>query len=296
MILEGVAAVVSAGAAVYATLIEAYRLDVTELEFSLDRLPPEFDGFTILHMSDLHFKKETFIQKPVNTRLEGKLLDLVAGRRFDMIAITGDLELRGEGFDAMRRVLDSVTSEHGVFFTPGNGEYQHYDIDQLLEALDSWGVKTLRNESFLIEKAGAGLRIIGVDDPFTRHSDLRAALREASPNEFKLLLAHSPAIAGEAIGAQIDLVLSGHTHGGQVRLPILGAPYTHLGRGSPKLDQGVFEGRRLSQKTGVDAGRTKVYVTRGVGMSNTFVRFLCPPEIAIITLRRLAAPTTAATA
>ncbi|MDO8681996.1 MAG: metallophosphoesterase [Armatimonadota bacterium] len=284
MLIEG-AAVFGAAACAYGFLIEAYRLGLTELEFKFDRLPREFDGFKILHLTDLHLKKETRIQNICLPILEKKLRALIAGRSFDMVAITGDLELRGKGFEGMRDLLESIPSKHGAFFVPGNGEYQDYNIDILLEALDSWGVKTLRNDSCVIEHNGASVRLVGVDDPFTKHSDLDKAMLDVRNDEFKLLLSHSPAIAREAIRHKIDLILSGHTHGGQVQFPFTGALYTHLGRGAPRLAHGVYEGRRLSARTGMDAGPMKVYVSRGVGMSDFFIRFLCPPEIAVITLR-----------
>ena len=286
MLLEGLGAAVAAGFA-YSVFVEPYRLGMTRLEFSFDRLPVEFDGFTILQLSDLHMKKESWLQNLCNSKLERKILGYVAGRPVDLIAITGDAELRGErGFQALRDMLSAIPSTYGSYFVPGNGEYQDYDVARALTALESWGVRTLRNSSCVIEKDGARISLIGVDDPFTRHSDLDAAAQGVPSEDFKILLAHSPSIGREALQQGVDLMLSGHTHGGQVRFPLVGALYTHLGKGSPKLDMGVYEGARLAARTGLDAGDTKVFVSRGVGLSEFYIRFLCPPEIATITLRR----------
>jgi uncharacterized protein len=286
MLLEGLGAAAVAGFA-YSVLVEPYRLGMTRLEFTFDRLPREFDGFTILHLTDLHMKKQSWLQNLCNSRLERKILAYVAGRPVDLIAITGDAELRGErGFQAMRDMLSVIPSTYGAYFVPGNGEYQDYDVERALTALDSWGVKTLRNASCVIEKDGARISLLGVDDPFTRHNDLRAAAQGVPSEDFKILLAHSPSVGREALKEKVDLMLSGHTHGGQVRLPFVGALYTHLGKGSPKLDMGVYEGARLSARTGLDAGDSKVFVSRGVGLSEFYIRFMCPPEIATITLRR----------
>jgi uncharacterized protein len=286
MWLEGLGAA-AVGACGYGMLWEAYHLGFTRLEFRFKRLPPEFDGFTILHLSDLHMKKQSKLQDLCNSRLERKIRRFVDGLSVDLVAVTGDLELRGErGFTAVRELLGAVKSVNGVMFVPGNGEYQDYDINRLLPVLDSWGVKTLRNSSCVIERGGAQISVVGVDDPFTRNDDLPAAMAGVPADDFKLLLAHSPSIARLALKERIDLMLSGHTHGGQVRFPIIGALYTHLGKGSPQLDIGVYEGKRLADRTGMDAGDTKVFVSRGIGLSEFYIRFLCPPEIATITLRR----------
>jgi uncharacterized protein len=286
MLLEGLSSATAVGLA-YSVLVEPYRLGMTRLEFSFDRLPSEFDGFTILQLSDLHMKKESWLQNLCNSRLERKILGYVAGRPVDLIAITGDAELRGaRGFQAMRDLLSAVPSTYGAYFVPGNGEYQDYDVERALTALGSWGVRTLRNSSCVIERDGARISLLGVDDPFTRHDDFQAAAQGVPSEDFKILLAHSPSIGREAVQAKVDLMLSGHTHGGQVRFPLVGALYTHLGKGSPKLDMGVYEGARLAARTGLDAGDTKVFVSRGVGLSEFYIRFLCPPEIATITLRR----------
>lgn len=285
MLFESICAATGAGFA-YSVFIEPYRLGLTRLEFTFDRLPPQFDGFTILHLSDLHLKKESRLQNLCNSKLERKIEAHVVGRPVGMIAITGDAELRGgRGFQAMRNLLNSVPSTHGAYFVPGNGEYQDYDVERALTAMASWGVRNLRNSSCVIEKDGGHISLVGVDDPFTKHDNLQAAMQGLPGDDFKILLAHSPSIGREALKERVDLMLSGHTHGGQVRFPFVGALYTHLGKGSPKLDMGVYEGERLSAVTGMDAGDSKFFVSRGVGLSEFYIRFLCPPEIAVITLR-----------
>lgn len=288
MLVEGIAAAAAAVSA-YSFLYDPYKLVLTEIEFGFPNLPAEFDGFTILQISDMHLKKENWIQTTAQNILQAKLRRLIRGRHYDMVAFTGDAEVRGEeGFRSMKALLDAVPSRYGSYFVPGNGEYQHhYDIDHFLDTVASWGMKLLRNASCVIEKDGAHIDLIGVDDQFTRHSDLPAALTGVPDGGFRLLLSHSPAIAREAIKHNIDLVLSGHTHGGQVRMPFVGALYTHLGVGAPRLDAGVFQGRRLAKRTGMDPKGTKVFVARGVGMSDFYIRFLCPPEVGLITLRRM---------
>jgi len=102
---------------------------------------------------------------------------------------------------------------------------------------------------------------------------------------FKLLLMHTPDGISEAVVRGIDLTLSGHTHGGQVKLPIVGALFTHslLGR---RMSHGYYAGKRLYQIIGIRAGRSQLYVTRGLGISGLALRFLCRPEMTVITLRK----------
>jgi len=198
----------AAGLGAYGVFVEAYRLGMTELEFGFSRLPPEFDGFTILHLSDLHLNKKNPLQKFCIGKLERKILNFISGREYDLIAVTGDAEVRGEeAFAATRDLLSAASSRHGVFFVPGNGEYQCYDVDRLLREMETWGVNILRNSSRVIERDGARISLVGVDDPFTHHDDLEAAMQGVSPGDFKLLLSHSPSIARQAISAGIDLML-----------------------------------------------------------------------------------------
>ena len=127
--------------------------------------------------------------------------------------------------------------------------------------------------------------IAGVDDPFRKHADLPKALQGVQPEDFVVLLAHAPNIAAQAVDLGVDLVLSGHTHGGQFKLPLLPAPYPHTGRG-PRLEQGLYARERLSRRIGMDADHTQIYVSRGLGASYIPARLFCRPELPIITLRR----------
>ena len=124
-----------------------------------------------------------------------------------------------------------------------------------------------------------------MDDPVNDKDDLAAALRGVPDDRFTLLLMHSPDGIAEAVMRGVDVVLSGHTHGGQVRLPFFGAPHTHtlLGR---RMSDGYYAGRRLRRAIGIRPGRTQLYVTRGLGVSGLALRFLAPPELTLITLRR----------
>jgi len=147
----------------------------------------------------------------------------------------------------------------------------------------------LRNENVSVDgPGGERIFVIGVDDPFTNSDDLDRALSGVPKEAFKILLAHSPSIARKAIDAGIDLVLCGHTHGGQFRLPRIGAIYVRTGF-RRSISAGLYEGETLWQAVGrspEQAAYTKIYVSRGIGTSHFPLRFLCPPEIAVLRLRR----------
>jgi predicted MPP superfamily phosphohydrolase len=161
-----------------------------------------------------------------------------------------------------------------------------------VDHLRARGLTVLLNENTSLCLHGTGVTIAGVDDPYYGFADLDEALAGAPLHDvFTVLLAHSPQIAAPAARAGVDLMLSGHTHGGQVRLPLLGPLKTQnsLGR---KMDHGMFDRERLSRVLGRDPGGDMVtYVSRGIGTA-TFPgvslapRLLCRPEVALLTLRR----------
>jgi predicted MPP superfamily phosphohydrolase len=139
------------------------------------------------------------------------------------------------------------------------------------------------NEFRTICRGGKCITICGTDDPSSEHDNLDAALEGAPPDAFTLLAAHCPDIAPEAAFKGVDVMLSGHTHGGQVALPFYGPITTHsvLGR---KISSGVYDSDRLFGVVGSRRVRTQIVISRGVGVSGFSLRFLCPPEINLVTL------------
>jgi predicted MPP superfamily phosphohydrolase len=226
------------------------------------------DGFTILHLSDIH-------------------LDLVHGRRWlmevvtranalepDLIAITGDL---AEGsvaqFGGDAEPIRELNAPHGVFFVTGNHEYFH-DLDGWLEYLANAGVRVLRNERVSIGTDDVCFDLAGVDDHEGERlapghgPDLGKALEGRAPQREVVLLAHQPRIIKEAARNDVGLVLSGHTHGGQIW------PFSYL----VYLQQPYVKG--LHEENG-----TRLYLSSGTGFWGPPMRLGTTAEMALITLR-----------
>jgi len=244
------------------------RLVVNRVEIPLPNLPPELDGFTIAQLSDLH-------------------LDLVHGREWlasvvektnalnpDLIAITGDL---AEGsvarFAGEVEPLKGLSAPQGTYFVTGNHEYFH-DLNGWLELLVEFGIRVLRNERVPIGWGDDHFDLAGVDDHgggrmAPGHGpDLEKALKDRDPNRVVVLLSHQPRIMEEASRHGVGLVLSGHTHGGQIW------PFSYL----VYLQQPYVRGLK-------ELGRTKLYLSSGTGFWGPPMRLGTTAEIALITLR-----------
>jgi uncharacterized protein len=262
------------GLALYAGEIERHWVDVHEVEIRLAHLPEAFRGFRIAHMADFHYgeySEPTFIRSVVRR---------VNALRPDMIALTGDFVSAGP----MAKRISVDFAYHCAdllgklecprkFAGMGNHDVLVSRVD-VTDALQSRGIPVLHNNSIPIEKDGARLWLAGVADTMIGgDADLKAAIprgREAG-KEPLILMAHEPDYADEVIGSGVDLMLSGHTHGGQVRIPFM--PPMNLPPMGKKYVEGHFSLSGL-----------QLYVTRGIGTVRVPFRFHCPPEITLITL------------
>lgn len=245
----------------YATAIEPNRLRLTEINLSFANLPVEADGLLIAHISDLHMNR-------VGPR-ERRILRILEENPPDIVAITGDQISNIDHKDACLELLGDLHARLGIWAVQGNWEhYTGWIGEGSREDLKAVNVTLLINEAEELKETG--IWIAGTDDPSLEKDSLTQTLE--GTKGFVVLLAHSPAIMKRVSGA-VDLVLAGHTHGGQVRLPLIGAPWgTRIGGG---YDYGLYE-----------ENETVMYVTRGVGMAHLPIRFLCPPEMVYITLQR----------
>ncbi len=254
----------------YGTLIEPAWIEVTRHEAEFESLPPAFDGLVIAHLSDLHLHR-------YGSR-ERRALALLGEAKPDLIVITGDFDLEDEERGAVReflRGLRAVKATFGIWAVLGTHDHRNSDDDEGVRTfLTNAGVALLVNEWGRIGKGLDTLSVVGLDDAYTGRDNFGKALEGLRRTPFALLLSHSPEIFFKADMARFDLVLAGHTHGGQVRLPWIGALW--LPHGSEFYDAGWFTGQSA-----------KMYVTRGIGTSILPIRFLCRPEIALITLKRI---------
>lgn len=259
--------------------IEPYRLCVEHVDIHLPSLPSALDGLSICHLSDTHFTHFGILEK--------KLLDALSAIRPDVCVITGDIADSPEGFEVLRRVLGAVDSPLGLYAVLGNGELRlNIPSSELSRELGSVGLILLDNRHVNLSISGVNLSIIGVSDPFEGVDDLNAAMMDVPEEGFRVLLAHSPDILMQLGNHQVDLILAGHTHGGQVRLPILGALWLHC-RHNLGLSSGLFPPERLSKALGFDVSGCHLYISRGIGSGTLRPRLLCSPELAVLRLRSL---------
>jgi predicted MPP superfamily phosphohydrolase len=231
---------------------------------SIKNLPNEFNGFTILHLTDLHSKEYGSAQE--------NLLRLINRHAYDLIVLTGDFIDKNNPKPEPVAALIKGLADKPVFFVPGNHEWATgFTIKDRLVSL---GVNILGNQSFKFVSGASHIWLVGVDDPYRKRDNLAKALAGTTENTVKILLAHAPNIFPKAVQAGIDLTLVGHTHGGQVRLPLVGAIYAP-GQGLfPQYDYGLF------QKNG-----RSMIINGGLGESLLPIRFMNRPEIGLIKLQ-----------
>ena len=255
-----------AGAVTYrhAAFVEPGRPVLERVELRLARLPRELDGLRIGQLSDLHlgfrFAEENALWGLEQMQREAP----------DLVAITGDFTSFRHTIPDIAALLRGLSAPLGVYAVPGNHDYWE-GIDDVRAALAVVDIPLLRNEHRHLGWNGGEFWLIGADDLWDGRPNLAAATRGVPPGGFTVLLAHAPDYVQEAAAHNIDVQLSGHTHGGHLRLPLIGP------LGMPRFGRRYIMGR-------YQVGRTTMYVSRG--MAGPPLRLLCPPEATIITLRR----------
>lgn len=245
----------------------AQQPELTRTEIWLRRLPSAFDGLSIVHLTDIHHSLYT----PLETVEEA--VHYANRLRPDLVALTGDyVTLSPSYIWPVARALGKLRARLGVFAVLGNHDFQ-VDAEEITRALRAQRIRVLRNAHFALHSHGQKLWLIGVDDLWWDADDFHAAFASVPTREAKILLCHNPVGIRQAAAHGADFVLSGHTHGGQVRLPLVGSL-----RGRSKLGERFIDGwNRLDS--------TQIYVSRGIGKSVVPLRLNCPPEIACLKLR-----------
>ncbi|MFH1725152.1 MAG: metallophosphoesterase [Elusimicrobiota bacterium] len=246
----------------YAVFIEPYRLTIRRVEVRSPKLGPA--PVRLAHLSDIHVRDWS--------RIEERLVEEVRALRPDLILISGDLPARRGSVAAVRRLMGELASIAPTYCSRGNFEYRDVGHAPLLEGSRAvW----LLNELVTLRAGGASLAVAGVDAG--DENTARSLGRSSDPKIFSICLYHYPDLVPELERLPYDLVLCGHAHGGQVRLPWIGA-----------LVSGSRSGTRYARGVFRSGGRTAC-VTQGIGCESGFIprlRFLCPPEIVLITLTR----------
>lgn len=262
-----------------ATVLEPNHPRVVRVEVPLARLPREFDGFTVVQLSDFHFDPY-FSIIPIR-----KSVQITNALKPDLIVLTGDFVSAPAIESALRNrraalqaepcaeVLKDLRAPHGVWAVLGNHDATS-DPVHVTQALNGAGIEVLANTSIPIERNSRRFWLAGVTDVLARHADLDAALKGIAADDPVVLLAHEPDFADHTVKYPVDLQLSGHSHGGQIRLPLIGAVYL------PKLGRKYPTGLRT-----ID--RLSLYTNVGIGTLYVPVRWNCAPEVTLVTLRSL---------
>lgn len=224
-------------------------------------------GLRLVHLTDLH--------APLYRVDEGALLDQVAAWDPDAVVVTGDLA-EGPHLPARRGVdlLATLARRWPVYLVPGNHDHL-YGWPALRRELEAAGIRVLVNRGVVLRSGAVAVFLAGVDDPHTGRDRLDRALAGAPRDLPAVVLAHAPAarLRQEAAARRVRLVLAGHTHGGQVRLPVVGALWIPGQGWLPRYDRGWF-----------DIGGTWWYIATGLGTPKPWVRLLCRPEVVLVEL------------
>jgi predicted MPP superfamily phosphohydrolase len=265
------AGLIAAGAAAGAwALVEPARLKVRRLDVPLERWPPALDGLKVAVISDLHTGAPH-----VDARKVDRIVAKVNAALPDLVALVGDYADPTVPFGepvAPERVAESLgglRAPLGVFAVLGNHDWVHYG-ERVPRALRKVGIEVLENDAVAVERGGAVLWVAGIADLRERRPDVTTALAMVPPGQALIALTHDPDMFPQLRG-RAAVTLAGHTHGGQIGLPLVRratAPTRHGYTGGEVREEGGY-----------------MYVSRGVGTTGLAVRLAAPPEIAVLTLR-----------
>lgn len=250
-----------------------HRLVTNQVTLESETLPEAFDGFRVVELTDLH-GAEFGIDN-------ARLVERIRSCRPDLIALTGDFVENTKQMQVTLTLARALVGIAPVYYVSGNHEWASGIAEELMTALQAEGVHCMRNESEVLERDGAELLLIGVEDP-NSYADLETPDRvvedaqAAHPGLWTLLLAHRNYWVEEYPTLPVDLILCGHSHGGVVRLPFIGGLMNEDRSLFPDYDAGIYDGARF-----------RMFVSTGLGQTRYFPRLLNNPEIACITLKSI---------
>jgi predicted MPP superfamily phosphohydrolase len=258
----------ASGASAYGGLVEASDYELTETVVPVRDLPERFEGFRIVQVSDVHHGRLVSIEEV------RRVVELANGTRADLIALTGDYTTSLRRYvEPCAEALGELRAPEGVWAVLGNHDH---NTDGVLtaRALARQGIAVLSNANTVLRRGADALQLAGVDDWGWGKADFKRAMTGVDSARPSVLLAHEPNAFDRPEMRGVSLILSGHTHGGQIYLPLVGAPAGYVWRDIRYL-RGMYEheGSRL-------------YVSRGTGTIGVPVRIGARPEIAVLRLER----------
>ncbi|MBW4555204.1 MAG: metallophosphoesterase [Trichormus sp. ATA11-4-KO1] len=251
----------------YAKLIEPNWIEINSLQLTLPHLSAEFNGYRIVQISDIHRDRW------MNPRRLRRIVRLVNHQEPDLVAITGDLITRNlpQLIPSLGTTLGELTPKDGTFVILGNHDHEN-DTKAIIQGLEQHGLVHLGNDVYTLKRGKESLHIAGVDDVGMGKDRLDLVLKKLPDWGAAVLLAHEPDFANKsATTRRFDLQLSGHSHGGQVRLPFFQPPVL------PPWGKKYYLGR-------YQVGEMLLYTNRGLGMTGIHLRFFARPEITVFTL------------
>lgn len=257
----------ASGLAAYGGLFEPFDYELTERDVFVRGLPGRFEGFRVAQVTDVHHSRLVPLAEV------RRVVELANAARPDAIVLTGDYTTARRGYiEPCAEALGGLRAPEGVWAVLGN--HDHYNDGELTaRALARHGVNVLSNANTTLRRGGDELQLAGVDDWSWGKADWGRTLRGVDPARPSLLLSHEPIVFDFPQTRGLSLILAGHTHGGQVCLPWLGAP--------ARFVEGFRYLRGLYERDGV-----QLYVSRGTGMIGLPVRLGARPEVAVLRLRQ----------
>jgi uncharacterized protein len=250
----------------YGILVRRRWFYVREVDVSVAGLDPSFEGFRIAHLSDLHIG--TYTPKAWAERWTRA----ANARRADIAVVTGDLVSSGSDYhEDIAEVVSGLSAKDGVFVSLGNHDY-FGEGEPLVTLLTNKGVRVLRNDGVTLRREGKPLYVAGIDDTWTRRDDIERALRGRPEQASVILLSHDPERFRQAAKLDVQLTLSGHTHGGQIAFPFL-SRWVSLSHLTHHFHQGLYR-----------KGGALLYVHPGLGTTGPPMRLGVAPAVVILTL------------
>lgn len=261
----------------YATRVEPTWLELNQIDIAIRDLPSAFEGLRIAQMSDFHCGPQ------VTQCYLREAIELAHEAKPDLIVLTGDFIHKGfEHVHEAAQTLGALRAPLGVFAVLGNHDFsvrnvlgirRHRDLHRAVtDALLGQGIRVLRNEAVPLSRESQQIFLAGVEDLWSRVCDPDRALSQLPIETPRIMLAHNPCTIEMLNGNRCDLMLSGHTHGGQINLPRLGR--VTLGPKARRYAAGLYR-----------QGECQLYVNKGIGFGFR-VRYRVRPEVAILTLRK----------
>jgi predicted MPP superfamily phosphohydrolase len=251
-----------------ASSLSPNEIEVTRHNVRLRNLPRSFEGLRVVHLTDIHHSKY------VSFNTVYRVVELANRQKPDLILMTGDYVTWSKKYiSPLCEALKHLKARFGVYAVLGNHDFR-VDAEAVTNALERVRIRVLRNASEKIENKGESIWVAGVDEYSYGQSDISRALKGVPNSLTRILLAHNPEIISHASKHQIDFVVAGHTHGGQVRLPYL------------KSLNILTQPRQEFLEGFVRDGQTQMYISRGIGKVVVPLRIFCPPEIPVYTLQR----------